>query len=321
MGSDPLNPSYSYNQTPPVASKTYDHSYSQQTISYGQNIPTPTQEQQTTYGNSSYGYATVSSQPDGAVSSQSTRVAPPAYPPTAYSQSVANPQTYWNSSSYTGQQPQTVYDQTGYSQTYGGQTAYGGMQPGQVPPPSTWPIYGQGGYPLPESAAAANYVQETQPQSQPSNNGHSQSLAYGAETHDGNSNPAVQEALFNHEVSKPWVGGYCYGSYGSVVIVEVQKHVWNGFDSSVPQLVNMVSSLLHSWRSAHVDVHVQCSMFGNVGAVHGMLYGQNHLLGYLKCTRMLLCSVVPRSLELVGFLGTRMGQLLQLAKFCFLDQC
>ncbi|KAF2316600.1 hypothetical protein GH714_041941 [Hevea brasiliensis] len=159
MGSDPLNPSYSYNQTPPVASKTYDHSY------------------------------------NGAVSSQSTRVAPPAYPPTAYSQSVANPQTYWNSSSYTGQQPQTVYDQTGYSQTYGGQTAYGGMQPGQVPPPSTWPIYGQGGYPLPESAAAANYVQETQPQSQPSNNGHSQSLAYGAETHDGNSNPAVQEAV------------------------------------------------------------------------------------------------------------------------------
>ncbi|KAG8637621.1 far upstream element-binding protein 2 [Manihot esculenta] len=185
LGSAPLNPSYSYNQTP------YDHGYSQQTPSYGQNIPsqTPTQEQQKPYVTSSYGSATVSSQPDGAVSSQS-QVAAPAYPPTAYSQPVANPQTYWTSSSYAGQPPQMGYDQTGYSQT-----AYGGMQPGQVPPPPPQPVYGQGGYPLQPSAAAVNYVQDTQPQSQPSNNGYSQSLAYGAETHDGNSNSAVQEPV------------------------------------------------------------------------------------------------------------------------------
>ncbi|KAJ9135601.1 hypothetical protein P3X46_032767 [Hevea brasiliensis] len=202
VGSAPLIPSYSYNQTPPVASSTYDHSYSQQTASYGQNIPSQTlsQEQQKAYATPSYGTATVSSQPDGAISSQSSQVAP-AYPPSAYTQPVANPQTYWTSSSFTGQQPpQPGYDQTGYSQT-----AYGGLQPGLVPPPSS--LYGQGGYPLQPSPAAANYVQgthphaygqpqlETQPQSQPSNNGHSQALAYGAETHDGNSKTAVQEAV------------------------------------------------------------------------------------------------------------------------------
>ncbi|KAF2305846.1 hypothetical protein GH714_008354 [Hevea brasiliensis] len=132
--------------------------------------------------------------------SQSSQVAP-AYPPSAYTQPVANPQTYWTSSSFTGQQPpQPGYDQTGYSQT-----AYGGLQPGLVPPQSS--LYGQGGYPLQPSPAAANYVQgthphaygqpqlETQLQSQPSNNGHSQALAYGAETHDGNSKTAVQEAV------------------------------------------------------------------------------------------------------------------------------
>ncbi|KAF2305826.1 hypothetical protein GH714_008272 [Hevea brasiliensis] len=167
VGSAPLIPSYSYNQTPPVASSTCDHSYSQQTASYGQNIPSQTlsQEQQKAYATPSYGTATVSSQPDGAISSQSSQVAP-AYPPSAYTQPVANPQTYWTSSSFTGQQP----PQPGYDQT------------------------------------AANYVQGTHPhaygqpqletpQSQPSNNGHSQALAYGAETHDGNSKTAVQEAV------------------------------------------------------------------------------------------------------------------------------
>lgn len=192
MGTAP--PSYSYNQTP-VASNTYDHSYGQQTPNYGQNIPsqTPSQEMQKPYATSSYGSATVSSQSDGAISSQSSQVAP-AYPPTAYSQPVMNPPTYWP--------PQTGYDQTGYSQT-----AYGGLQPGQVPPPSTQPVYGQGGYPLQPSPSPVNYAQgthphsygqpplETQSQSQPANNGHSQALAYGAETNDGNSNPAVQEAV------------------------------------------------------------------------------------------------------------------------------
>ncbi|KAF2316601.1 hypothetical protein GH714_041942 [Hevea brasiliensis] len=72
--------------------------------------------------------------------------------------------------------------------------------------------------------------------------------------------------------------GFARGCWAAVLPV-----LLSGPLSPVPQLVNMVSSLLHSWRSAHVDVHVQCSMFGNVGAVHGMLYGQNHLLGYLKC--------------------------------------
>ncbi|KDP38243.1 hypothetical protein JCGZ_04886 [Jatropha curcas] len=168
-------PSYNYNQKTHVTSNTYDHSYSQQAPSYGS--------------------AAVSSQPDGAIPSQSTQAAP-AYPP-PYNQPVTNPQTYW-----TQQPPQTGYDQTGYSQI-----AYGGLQPVQFMPSSTQPVYGPGGYPLEPSPATANSVQgthpltygqaqvETQPQSQQPNNGHSQSLAYGAETQDGNSNSAVQEPV------------------------------------------------------------------------------------------------------------------------------
>ncbi|EEF40472.1 far upstream element-binding protein 2 [Ricinus communis] len=202
MGSAPLNSSY--NQTPPVASSGYGNSYSQQTSNYGQNISsqTPTLEQQRPYATSNYGSAAVSSQSDGAISSQSTQAAP-AYPPPAYNQQVADPQTYWTAAGYAGQPPpQTGYDQTGYSQA-----GYG------VSLSSNQPVYGQGGYPLQPSPAAANYAQgtnplgygqpqlEAQPQSQPSNNGHSQSLAYGAEIHDGNSNPghgsnpSVKEAV------------------------------------------------------------------------------------------------------------------------------
>ncbi|CAK7357237.1 unnamed protein product [Dovyalis caffra] len=163
---------YSYSQMP-VGSNTYDQAYSHHQLSYGQNISSHAAA-------AAYGQTTLPSQPDGAISTQSTQPAP-SYPPPSYSQSMTNPQTYWTSSSFPGQpSAQTAYDQTGCSQT-----AYGGQQSSQVPPPSSQPVYGQGGYPLHPTSAAANYSQGTHPyyvqpyveaetQSQPPSNGLSQ---------------------------------------------------------------------------------------------------------------------------------------------------
>uniref|UniRef100_A0A2P2IPZ1 Uncharacterized protein MANES_17G094800 n=1 Tax=Rhizophora mucronata TaxID=61149 RepID=A0A2P2IPZ1_RHIMU len=200
VGSAALNPSYSYSQTLPVTSNSYDQGYSQQPSNYGHNVSNQF---------STYGQPNVASQQYGTVSAQSTQPAS-AYAPLAYPQSSANPQPYWSSSSITGQPSiQSGYNQTGYSQI-----AYGGSQQSPVPPSTTQSIYGQGGYSLQPAPAPANYVQGThpvaygqpqletqQPQSQPANNGLSQPLVYGSETIDENlnadhvSNPAVQEAV------------------------------------------------------------------------------------------------------------------------------
>ncbi|XP_065855925.1 uncharacterized protein [Euphorbia lathyris] len=152
-----------YGQQPQMGSAAFDptYGYSQQTPNYAENIPTQTEQQKP--------YA----QADGTIPSQSNETAS-AYPPSTYGQ------TYWTGQ----QQPQPGYDVA----TYGG----------HVPPSATQGTYGQVEYPLHPSSASANYAQTTHPVAygqsqaeaqQPSNNGHSQSLGYGAETHDGNLNP------------------------------------------------------------------------------------------------------------------------------------
>ncbi|XP_050230973.1 uncharacterized protein LOC126679989 [Mercurialis annua] len=166
IGSTPPNPNYGYGQTPPATDGAYEQSYNQQTPNYGQNMGTTTQEQQRLYATSTYG-STAASQSDGTVSSQSTQ-APPAYPPSAYSQPTADPHAYWNSSNYASQAPhQTGYDQTGY-----------------------------GAYPQPPTTAPANYGQGYgQPQAQPTNNGHPESLSDGNASTGNASNTPAKEAV------------------------------------------------------------------------------------------------------------------------------
>ncbi|KAJ4830098.1 hypothetical protein Tsubulata_017784 [Turnera subulata] len=177
MGSAPPNPNYSYGQTP-VASTGYDQSYGQQPPSYAPNVSTPasTVEQQNPYASSGYGQTT---QPDGAIPSQSTQTVP-SYPPASYSQSIAHQQAYWTSSSYGSQPPgQTGYDQSGYSEAgYSTQPVYG--QGGYPPQPTV--NYAQGAYPVSYGEPQSDV--ETQPQA--TSNGPSQSVANGTETEEKN---------------------------------------------------------------------------------------------------------------------------------------
>ncbi|WCJ33777.1 KH domain-containing protein [Euphorbia peplus] len=150
-----------YGQPPQMGSAPFDptYGYSQQTPNYAENIPTQTEQQKP--------YA----QADGTIPSQSNETAS-GYAPSTYGQS------YWTGQ----QQPQTGYDVA----------AYGGQPPAQVPHSA---IYGQAEYPPQPSSAPATYPPaygQSPVEAQPSNNGHaghSQSLGYGAESHDGNLNP------------------------------------------------------------------------------------------------------------------------------------
>lgn len=198
-GSDPSNPSYSYNQTVPT-SHSYDQSYSQQTPNYGQptssQVPVPNQPKP--YVSSAYGSPATSSNPDGTSSSQTTQPLP-TYP-YAHSQTVGDPQVgYWAYTSNTSQPPaQSLYDQTGYYQAM-----YGSQQP-QVTSAAPHHGYGEDGYPQ-SAPAPADYYQATnpaqgeqQPQEQLATNGSSHSSINGAQSGrsggDGSAS-AVQETV------------------------------------------------------------------------------------------------------------------------------
>ncbi|KAH0977635.1 hypothetical protein GBA52_027354 [Prunus armeniaca] len=176
MGPAPPNPSYNYNQTPPVASHGYDQGYAQQPPSYGQNISSqaPGSDQQQQYATSGYGPPAVPSSVDGSASSQSTQ--PSAAYPVPYSQPPANSQAgYW--------QPHT---QTGYYQT-----SYGGQQAVEDPSAASQSaVYGQGGYPQPDPSHYGQAVNppvngesqhQPQHQSQPPTNGYVDPSGYAAE--------------------------------------------------------------------------------------------------------------------------------------------
>uniref|UniRef100_A0A5B7C385 Putative far upstream element-binding protein 1-like n=1 Tax=Davidia involucrata TaxID=16924 RepID=A0A5B7C385_DAVIN len=191
MGSAPPNfsYSYSYSQTLPVTSQSYDHSFSQQPPSFRQDVSSqaPPLDQQKPYLPPGYGPTTASFQPDGITPNQSTQQSFTYQ--LGYNQPMDTAQAgYGTAPTYMGPPPALPgHDQMGFTQS-----GYGGQQPIQVSPLASHPVYEQG-YPPQPAFAPANCAPGTippayehpqllsQPQSEPTSDGFSQPLIYGAE--------------------------------------------------------------------------------------------------------------------------------------------